>query len=467
MSAFRIVKLLASGAAMTAVAFCVADGFIFGQVQDDQVVDRGASIIVQPGEDVGSATSTTDSCEANDSGFAPVYEPGKIQLCQGCDECESAAVSTGPAIPMVASNSCNGNCGSECLICGEDGSPVRAIMGVDGACANGREPTWRDQRLIPWEAFAYGEYIGPHRTPDVGEYRIRVNDQIEFVYLLTREKTVGPYQLYVGDEIQIISSIDPSLNQTNIGVLSDGTISLPLIGQVNAAGKSVEGLQKELNEKYTQYVKNPAIVVRVIKANTPLQDLRDSVDSRFGAGGQGRLAVVSPDGTVQLPLIGSIPAVGLTLEEIRREVNARYRARIHGIEVTPILSQRAPRFVYVVGEVEVPGRFELTGPTTAMQALALAEGTTLGANVRQIVVFRRDQNWKLVATRLDLSGPLYGRRPHPSDDIWLRDSDIVLIPKSPILRLSEQANLYFTFTLYSILPQQGNFVFGFDNISTF
>ena len=352
---------------------------------------------------------------------------------------------------------CNDCANGQCQACTNEVvscEGVRYIQGVDGNTRHcGRkEPGWQDTRLVPWEAFAFGEYIGPHRTPHVADYRLRVDDNLEFVYLLTRERSLDPYQLYVGDQIEVSSAIDASLNQTNITILSDGSISLNLVGQVNAAGKTIKALQDELNSKYSEYVKNPAIVIRVLQSDTPLQDLRDAVDARFGQGGQSRTAVVSPDGTVQLPLIGNVPAVGLSLDEIRREVNARYRNKIRGVEVTPILSQRAPRFIYVVGEVGRPGRFELTGPTTAMQAIALAEGFTPGGNLRQAVVFRRDQNWNLVATRLDLAGALYGKRPQPSDDVWLRDSDIVLIPKKPIQRLNEAIDQYLTQGLYDLVP---------------
>ncbi len=202
------------------------------------------------------------------------------------------------------------------------------------------------------------------------------------------------------------------------------------------------------------------------QGDTPLQDLVDSVDARAGQGGQGRQATVSPDGTVQLPGIGSIPAVGLTLNEMALEVNARYRLRQGGIEVTPILTQRAPRFIYVVGEVAAPGRFELVGPTSVIQALSLAQGENLGGNLRQVIIFRRDQNWRLTATKLDLKGAMLGKQPFPSDEIWLRDSDIILIPKKPIQRLSEAVNLYLEDTLYSIFPQQG-VAFDFDGFTTF
>lgn len=350
---------------------------------------------------------------------------------------------------------------------GDFGQGGKSLFGVNQFSGRGlkRESGWANAGSVPWEAFGFGEYIGPHRAPHVGEYRLRVDDELEFVYLLTREKSMEPYQLYVGDVIQISSAIDSSLSQEDLTVLSDGTISLSLIGRIRVAGKTVSDLQRELNDRYTKYVKNPAIVVQVTESDTPLRDLIQSVDATAGQGGQVRQATVSPDGTVQLPLVGSVPAIGLTLAEIGREVNARYRLSIRGVEVTPVLIERAPRFIYVVGEVDQAGRFDLVGPTTAIQAVALAGGFEDAGNLRQVIVFRRDQNWRLTATKLDLAGALLGKKPHPSDEIWLRDSDIVLVPQKPIQRFSEAVNLYLTNTLYAIFPQQG-VAFDFDNFTS-
>jgi polysaccharide export outer membrane protein len=400
-----------------------------------------------------------------------VIRDENLQLCQGIDNGYSSAT-----MACGCQGSCS--CGAVAQTSGfgyaqpianvpMNPNPGRSLQGVNQFTtgAGGREGKWRDSQNVPWEQMAYGEYIGPHRTPHVGEYRLRVNDQLEFVYLRTREKSLEPYQLFVGDTIQISSTIDASLNQADLVIRSDGMVSLSLIGQVMAAGKTVENLQKELNDKFTKFVKNPSIVVQVTQGETPLQDIINSVDARAGQGGQARAATVSPDGTVQLPGVGSVPAIGLTLDEIGREVNARYRLRQGGIEVTPILIQRAPRFIYVVGEVAQGGRFEMVGPTSAMQAIALAGGFGTGGNLRQAIVFRRDQNWRLTATKLDLNGALLGKRPHPSDEIWLRDSDIVLIPKKPIQRLSEAVDLYLQRTLYGIFPQQG-VAFNFDDFTS-
>jgi polysaccharide export outer membrane protein len=168
---------------------------------------------------------------------------------------------------------------------------------------------------------------------------------------------------------------------------------------------------------------------------------------------------VTPDGTISLPAIGIVPAQGLTLDEIKLEVDARYKQVVDGMEVTPILSARAPRFIYIVGEVRNPGRFELVGPTTAMQSLAMAGGWVNGGNLREIVVFRRAEDWRLLATRLDIRGGLYGERPAPSDEIWLRDSDIVVVPKAPIRRLDDLIELYLTRGAYAAFPIFFNYQF--------
>ena len=124
------------------------------------------------------------------------------------------------------------------------------------------------------------------------------------------------------------------------------------------------------------------------------------------------------------------------------------------MQVTLVLVQRAKRFIYVLGEVGQPGRFELEGPTTAIQAIALAGRWTPGSNLRQVVVFRRGPDWRLMATMLDLRGALYAQRPVPADDIWLNDSDIVLVPKTPIQQVDEVIEQYITRGVYSLIPRE-------------
>ncbi len=60
------------------------------------------------------------------------------------------------------------------------------IQGID--CAQGgpcHELGWEAMRTINWQAFAQGEYVGHFRLEHVPEYRLRPEDDLEFVYLFT------------------------------------------------------------------------------------------------------------------------------------------------------------------------------------------------------------------------------------------------------------------------------------------
>ena len=76
--------------------------------------------------------------------------------------------------------------------------------GVD--CGNGcacQNQGWQNTHTIPWQAFGPGEYAGPARPAHVQQYRIRVGDQLEFIYRRTREMISTPYRLNVGDKIRV------------------------------------------------------------------------------------------------------------------------------------------------------------------------------------------------------------------------------------------------------------------------
>lgn len=321
-----------------------------------------------------------------------------------------------------------------------------------------------DARWLAWQAFAQGEYVAHPRLAHVPEYRLRVDDQLDLIYRLTREETSQPYRLNVGDEIRIESFTDSALNRDLI-IQPDGTITLRLLGQVHATGRTVTQLRDELEKLYTKYYKTPAVTVTPLKVNTKLEDLRATVDRRQGFGGQQQLVRVTPEGTISLPAIGSVPAQGLTLRELQRELNERYREQVEGIEVIPVLAQRAPRYVYVLGEVRTPGRFELTGPTTVIQAISMAGGWNVGANLRQIVIFRRGDDWQLMATVVNLQGALLGNQLCPPGEIWLADSDIVIVPKGPILLADDFIYLVFTRGIYGVVPFQG-VALNFSKLST-
>ena len=79
----------------------------------------------------------------------------------------------------------------------------------------------------------------------------------------------APTELTVGDVVKITYPAAPELNQSQkIG--TEGTLSLPMIGQVHAAGKTPAALQSELQNLYKSLLQNNEVVVTVESRAIPV-----------------------------------------------------------------------------------------------------------------------------------------------------------------------------------------------------
>lgn len=337
------------------------------------------------------------------------------------------------------------------LLSPADPHPIPAVDCVNH-CPPGYEATWKSLGPVTdFQQWAQGEYVGRSRLPHVPVYRLRVDDSLEFAFRVDRDRIPGQYKINVGDELSIDSTADPTLQRTLV-VLPDGTVTLPLVGPVEASGATIGELRDRINEALKKYHNNPAIVVTPLKVNSQLEDLRAAIVGRTGFKAQQLPGRITPEGTIQLPAIGSVPAQGLTLDEFKTELNERFAERVEGMEVVPSLRQHAPRIVYVLGEVAKPGRYTLEAPTTVMQAISMAGSWTVGARITHVVVFRRGDDWRLMATMLDLRAAFLGKTPCPDGEIWVSDSDLVIVPKSKLLRADNFIELVFTRGIYGVLP---------------
>lgn len=144
---------------------------------------------------------------------------------------------------------------------------------------------------------------------------------------------------------------------------------------------------------------------------------------------------VDAAGNLQMPLIGSVPAAGLTPNELSAEIARRLGERyLRNPQVTVTVKDAASQKVTIDGAVTQPGVYEMRGRTTLMQAVAMARGPLREADVRSVAVFREVNGQRMVAV-FDLAAIRVGQM---EDPVILGD-DIVVVDTSRLNALTRDA----------------------------
>jgi polysaccharide export outer membrane protein len=95
----------------------------------------------------------------------------------------------------------------------------------------------------------------------------------------------------------------------------------------------------------------------------------------FQIGDLSRTVQVDSAGNIILPLIGQVTAAGKTADQLATEVADDLKQKyVKNPLVTVTVKDAASQRVTVDGEVVAPGIYSLSGPTTLLQAIALAKG---------------------------------------------------------------------------------------------
>jgi polysaccharide export outer membrane protein len=242
-----------------------------------------------------------------------------------------------------------------------------------------------------------------------------------------KDYIIGPEDVL---DIQVWGSSD--LNQS-VFVRPDGRLSLPLVGEIMVAGKTVQQLQDHLLTVYEKTVKG-AVVTVIVK----------EIRSRpvYFVGGFSKPGVIQLAG--DLTLLQAISLVGGVLPEADGEKGFLLRRE----QKIPIdfnrLAQRGdlgqnPKLepgdsvvvpladaVYVNGEVKKPGPVKYAGDLTLLKALTQAGGLTpLAAGGRVDIIRgtaeRRDR------IRVDVDRIM--RSPDSRQDVRLQPNDIITVPQ--------------------------------------
>lgn len=131
-------------------------------------------------------------------------------------------------------------------------------------------------------------------------------------------------------------------------------------------------------------------------------------------------------GQISLPLIGAVKAGGKTVQELEAEIAGLLSARyLQNPQVSVFVKEFASQRVTLEGAVKNPGIYPLTGKTTLIQAVAMAQGLDPLANPQGVVIFRMIEGKKMGAV-FDLAAIRSGN----AEDPRVYGDDIIVIEQS-------------------------------------
>jgi len=134
-------------------------------------------------------------------------------------------------------------------------------------------------------------------------------------------------------------------------------------------------------------------------------------------------AELASDGTLRMPLVGSVALGGLTFSQAETRIAKRLRdgGYVNHPQVNILISQYRSQLVSVIGEVNQPGRYRLEGDTGLVGILAMAGGiSSTGGDILYLVRDGVRRVFRLSDLALDGEGDeLSNMRLQPNDQIFV------------------------------------------------
>ncbi len=140
-----------------------------------------------------------------------------------------------------------------------------------------------------------------------------------------------------------------------------------------------------------------------------------------------RTVQVDSSGRILMPLIGEVQASGKTSEQLSSDIAAQLGQKyVNHPQVTVVVKDAQGQRITVDGAVGQPGVYTLTGPTTLMQAVALAKGPDSKlANLHRVTVYRLEG-----VQRITASYDLQSIRDGKTADPLIYGKDVIVVDQS-------------------------------------
>jgi len=273
-------------------------------------------------------------------------------------------------------------------------------------------------------------------------------EQLADLQRLIAEMAAEP-RLGKGDVLRISVYDEPDLSISEVPIRPDGKISFPLVGDIQADGRTVDEVNVELTERLRQYVLAPKVSIIV----TAFNSLNYVINGEVVHPGVYPLVT---DVTITAALAkagglnkGQFRSSSVELADLTHAFISR-RGRLLPVDFVRLLRQGDLRFdialqagdyisipsglskeVYIIGEVKAPALFAFREEMPMSRTVALAEGFTHDADLSRIHVIRGSlTNPRLIVA--DFNKVIAGQQ----QDVQLEPGDVVYVPPTGLANWS-------------------------------
>ena len=157
----------------------------------------------------------------------------------------------------------------------------------------------------------------------------------------------------------------------------------------------------------------------------------DVIEVKFFANSEyNEIVAVRPDGKITLQRIGDLNIVGMPVSDLDKIITDAYSEILVNPDVTVFVREFGGQQVYVMGEVNNPGAYNISKGMSLLRAITTAGGPLSSAKMNSVILVRADQNSNLYAERIDLSPTKL--KSLLEQDRPIQPYDFIYVPKTAI-----------------------------------
>jgi len=171
-----------------------------------------------------------------------------------------------------------------------------------------------------------------------------------------------------------------------------------------------------------------------------------------------REAAVRPDGTIDVPLVGSVKVAGMRSGELENALTARFSKYVSNPRITINVRKFSANSIAIIGEVRGTGYFEYREGMRLLDLVAQAGGLADYPRAGKVRIYRRskdaDGKVKEEILKADIEAVMSGAL---DKNIPLAAGDIVYVPRTRMYKNAKwlSDNMVPWFTLFTMLITAG------------